>query len=38
MIKTSQDNDMIDCKGAIYTEDEIELSWSIGSGTVCDKN
>ena len=29
---------MIDRIGAIYAKNEIELSWLIGLGTVCDQN
>ena len=36
--KTKQDNDMTDRAGAIYDENEIELSWLIGSGVICDEN
>ena len=34
MTKTRQDNDMIDSIGAIYVENEIELSWLIRPGIV----
>ena len=37
-MKTKMENDMIDRTGAIYAKNEIELSWIIGSGMVCDKN
>ena len=36
--KTRQDNDMPDCIGTIYAKNEIELSWPIGSGTICDQS
>ena len=35
MIKTRQDNDMVDCKGAIYAEKETKLLWLIKLGTIC---
>ena len=37
-MKTKQDNDMTNCIGAVYVENNIELSWLIRSGTVCDEN
>ena len=37
-MKTRQDNNMINHIGAIYHENEIELSWLIGSGAVYEKN
>ena len=37
-MKTLQENDVIDRIDVIYAKNEIELSWSIGLGTVCDKN
>lgn len=36
-MKARQDNDMIDRIGAIYTEKETKLLWSIGSSAVCDE-
>ena len=36
MMKTRQDKDMINSTGAIYTENEIELLWFIGSSVVYD--
>ena len=38
MMKTRQDNDVTDHTGAIYVENNIELSWPIESGVVYDKN
>ena len=38
MKKTKQDNDMINRIGAIYIENNIQLSWSIKLGAVYDKN
>ena len=37
-MKTKQVNDLTDHVGAFYTENDIELSWSIESGTVSDEN
>ena len=34
MMKTRQDNDMVDCIGAIYAENKIKLLWLIGLGTI----
>ena len=36
--KTRQDNDMTDCIGTIYVENETELSWPIKLGVVYDEN
>ena len=38
VIKTSQDNDVTDHIGVIYTENEIKLSWPIGSDVDYSKN
>ena len=38
IVKTKQDNDMIDRTSGVYVENNIELSWLIGLGAVCDKN
>lgn len=38
VIKTRQDDDMIDCTYAIYSKNEIELSWLIKLSVVCDEN
>ena len=38
VIKTRQDNDLIDHTGMVYVEKETELSWSMALGTVCDEN
>ena len=38
MIKTRKYNNMIDCTGAVYDENETELSWPIKSGDDCDEN
>ena len=35
VMKTRHDNDMIDRTGAVYTENDIELSWLIGLGVNC---
>ena len=37
-MKIRQVNDVIDCTSAIYIENEIELSWPIGLGAICDEN
>ena len=34
MMKTRQDNDMIDHIGALYAENNTELPWLIGLGFV----
>ena len=38
MMKTKEDNDVIDRIGAIYAENETELSWPIRLSVVYDKN
>ena len=38
VIKTRKYNDMFDCTGAVYDENETELSWPIKSGDDCDEN
>ena len=38
VIKTKQDNDMTNCKGAVYAKNNIELSWLIGLGVDGDEN
>ena len=38
MMKTRQDNNLIDHTGTVYAEIESELSWLIGSGAICDEN
>ena len=38
MVKTMQDNNMTDCIGTVYAENEIELSSLIKLGAVGDKN
>ena len=38
MMKTRQDNDVIDCTRTVYVEIEIELLWSIRSSVNYDKN
>ena len=38
MKKTKQKNDVTDHIGAFYVENNIEISWPIGLGVVCDKN
>ena len=37
-MKIRRDNDVIDRIGAVYTKNDIELSWLIESGTDCDEN
>ena len=37
-MKTRQNNDVTDGTSVLYTENDIELSWLIRSGVVCDKN
>ena len=34
MIKTRQDNDVIDCISVVYIENDIDLSWLIELGVV----
>lgn len=36
MMKTRQDNDMIDCTGPLYIENETKLLWLNRQGTVYD--
>ena len=36
--KTRQDNDVIDHTDVVYIENETELSWLIGLGTIYDEN
>ena len=36
MMKTIHNNDMTDCIGVVYAENEIDLSWTIGPSVVCD--
>ena len=38
VMKTRQDNDVIDCMGSLYTENNTELLWLIILSNVCDKN
>lgn len=38
MMKTTLDNEIIDCKGGGYVEKEIEQSWPIRQGAIYDKN
>ena len=38
MKKVTQDNDVTNCIGAVYTENIIESSWSIRQGMVYDEN
>ena len=38
MMKTRQNNDVIDRICAVYAEKEIELLWLVGLGVVCDRN
>lgn len=38
VMKTRQDNDVIDLIGAIHVENDIELSWLISLGVDYDKN
>ena len=38
-MKTRQGNDLIDDRlGAFYAKKDIELSWPIRLGVICDKN
>ena len=37
VIKTRQDNNIIDHTGSIYTENEIELSWSVEPSVIHEK-
>ena len=36
--KTREDDDEIDCIGAVYTENHNEISWLIELGAVCNEN
>ena len=36
--KTGQDNNVTDKIGAVYIENETELSWPIRSSAICDEN
>ena len=38
VMETIQDNDMIDCTGAVYVKNDTELSWPIKLGAICAKN
>ena len=38
VIKTRQDNDVIDFTNVVYSKNETKLSWSIEAGAVCHKN
>ena len=38
VMKTRQDNDVTNCTGMVYAENEIELSWPIRSNIDCDEN
>ena len=38
VMKTRQDNDMIDYRGAVYIENDIKLSWFIKLGAICDEH
>ena len=38
MMKMRQDNDMTDCIGLLYVENETKISWSIEQGTIYDKD
>ena len=38
VMKTIQDNDMVNSIGAVCAKNHIELSWLIGPSVVCDKN
>ena len=35
-MKTRHNNDMTDCIGAVYAENEIDLLWTIGLGAIWD--
>ena len=37
-MNTKEDNDVIDHIGAVYVENDTELSWLIGLGVDCEKN
>lgn len=38
VMKSRQDNDMIDCTGVVYDNNDIKLSWPIGSYVNSDEN
>lgn len=38
MMKTRHDNNVTDRNGIVYAENDIELSWPIGSGADYDEN
>ena len=38
VMKTSQDNNIIDYIGMVYAKNDTELSWPIGPDAVCFKN
>ena len=38
VMKFKQKNNVTDCIGAVYVENEIELSWSIEPSVICDEN
>ena len=38
VLKTKQDNNVTNSTGEVYPENDIKLSWPIGSSVVCDKN
>lgn len=38
MMKTRYDKDMTDCTNAFYIENNIEMLWPIGPGTIYDEN
>ena len=38
LMKTRQDNDMIDRIGAVYVENDSELWWLIRSSAIIDEN
>lgn len=36
--KTKQDNNLTNCIGTVYIENDTELLWLIGPYVVCDEN
>lgn len=38
MMKPMQENDVTDSTNAVHVKNEINLSWPIEPGTVCDEN
>ena len=38
MMKTSEDNDMTDCIGIVYVENDTKILWLIGLGADCYEN